>query len=75
MINPEELYKLYGDFIAEAEFEFDDEAECFIWCNVNDYFLKWLAEENKFRAAVDRHTSIDSGDGAAVNNMLEAFRA
>lgn len=49
MIDPHELETLYGDFISEAEFEFDDEAKCFEWCNINCHFLRWLAKENKYR--------------------------
>lgn len=54
MVNPEELLVLYSDFLAEAEYEFDDERACMSWCNVNDEFLKWLAEENRIRAAQDK---------------------
>jgi hypothetical protein len=54
MINPDELYELYGDFLAGAEFEFEDEKTCMDWCFTNDHFLKWLAEENIIRARRDK---------------------
>jgi hypothetical protein len=69
MINPDELYELYGDFLAEAEFEFEDEAECMLWCSVNDEFLKWLAGENR---ATENHDKGGMGSFEHFRRLMSA---
>ncbi len=52
MVDPNELLRLYADFLSEAKFEFEDMDHYGIWCTGNTEFLKWLAEENRVRGQV-----------------------
>lgn len=53
MVDPDELLRLYADFLSEAKFEFEDMDHYGIWCMGNTEFLKWLAEENRIRAQLE----------------------
>lgn len=72
MIDPHELENLYGDFLAEAEFEFDSEAECLYWCNINNHFLRWLAEENRIRVALAKEDREGRGSFAHMRRLFSA---
>lgn len=69
MIALTELHELYVSFLAGAEFEFKDEAECMAWCVINDHFLKWLAEENRMASQRDR------GGSGSFEHMRRLFSA
>jgi hypothetical protein len=69
MIDPSELSELYGDFLAGAEFEFDDEVQCMDWCTINNEFLKWLAEENVNRV---RSRKMEPGTFEHFRRLLSA---
>lgn len=72
MVNPDELLVLYNDFLAEAKFEFDDEKQCVDWCWINSHFVKWLAEENRIRAALAKEDKEWPGSFAHMRRLFSA---